>query len=67
MILPIQQSVRQALSQALSSLYGADAVPAALVIETPPQRAFGDLALPFAFDPELVARTWAHLGARARR
>jgi F420-dependent oxidoreductase-like protein len=24
-------------------------------------------ALPFAFDPELVARTWAHLGARARR
>jgi arginyl-tRNA synthetase len=50
MILPLQQSVRRALSDTLTALYGESAVPATLVIETPPQRRFGDLALPFAFE-----------------
>ncbi len=50
MILPLQLAVRRALTETLSTLYGEGAVPAALVIETPPQRRFGDLALPFAFE-----------------
>lgn len=54
MILPLQQSVRRALRETLTHLYGADAVPATLVIDTPPQRRLGDLALPFAFE---LART----------
>lgn len=54
MILPLQQSVRRALVDTLTALYGESAVPATLVIETPPLRRFGDLALPFAFE---LART----------
>ncbi len=50
MILPLQQSVRRAVSATVTSLYGDDAAPRTLVIETPPQRRFGDLALPFAFE-----------------
>jgi arginyl-tRNA synthetase len=56
MILPIQQSVRDTIAHTLITLYGADAVPGALVIETPPQRALGDLALPFAFELARVLR-----------
>ena len=56
MILPIQQSVRDTIAHTLATLYGAEAVPAALVIETPPQRALGDLALPFAFELARVLR-----------
>lgn len=54
MILPLQQAVRTALQDTLTTLYGADAVPATLAIETPPTRALGDLALPCAFE---LART----------
>ena len=49
MILPLQQAVRAALQDTLTTLYGPTAVPATLVIETPPTRAMGDLALPCAF------------------
>ncbi len=54
MILPLQQAVRQTLRDTLARLYGADAVPSTIVIDTPPQRRLGDLALPFAFE---LART----------
>jgi arginyl-tRNA synthetase len=54
MILPLQQAVRAALQDTLTTLYGPEAVPATLVIETPPTRALGDLALPCAFE---LART----------
>jgi len=54
MILPLQQAVRAALQDTLTRLYGPDAAPATLVIETPPNRALGDLALPCAFE---LART----------
>ncbi|MBA2353092.1 MAG: arginine--tRNA ligase [Acidobacteria bacterium] len=54
MILPLQQAVRAALRDTLTTLYGADAVPAALVVDIPPSRALGDLALPCAFE---LART----------
>ena len=54
MILPLQQAVRAALQDTLTTLYGQAAVPATLVIETPPTRALGDLALPCAFE---LART----------
>jgi arginyl-tRNA synthetase len=54
MILPLQQAVRAALQDTLTTLYGQAAVPPTLVIETPPTRALGDLALPCAFE---LART----------
>jgi arginyl-tRNA synthetase len=54
MILPLQQAVRTALQDTLSTLYGRDAVPATIAIETPPTRALGDLAVPCAFE---LART----------
>ncbi len=54
MILPLQQAVRTALQNTLATLYGTSAVPATLVIETPPSRALGDIALPCAFE---LART----------
>lgn len=54
MILPLQQAVRQTLQDTLTRLYGAGAVPSTIVIDTPPQRRLGDLALPFAFE---LART----------
>ncbi len=50
MILPLQQAVRAALQDTLTTLYGADAVPQTLVMETPPTRALGDLATPCAFE-----------------
>lgn len=50
MILPLQQAVRAALQDTLTTLYGRDAVPATIVVETPPTRALGDLALPCAFE-----------------
>ena len=54
MILPLQQAVRAALQDTLTTLYGATAVPAAIAMETPPTRALGDLATPCAFE---LART----------
>ena len=50
MILPLQQAVRAALQDTLTTLYGASAVPATIVLETPPSRALGDLATPCAFE-----------------
>ncbi|MPZ16526.1 MAG: arginine--tRNA ligase [Luteitalea sp.] len=51
MILPIQQQIRVRLTELLRRRYelSANDLPA-LVIEAPPRRAFGDLALPVAFE-----------------
>ncbi|MPY86672.1 MAG: arginine--tRNA ligase [Luteitalea sp.] len=51
MILPIQQQVRARLAELLTRQYAIppDELPA-LIIEAPPRRAFGDLALPVAFE-----------------
>jgi arginyl-tRNA synthetase len=51
MILPVHQLLRSRVSGALQRLYtlDPDSVPA-LVIEVPPRRALGDLAMPFAFE-----------------
>jgi arginyl-tRNA synthetase len=49
MILPLHQTLRTALEDAVSRLYGLD-TPPAIVIETPPARAMGDLAVPLAFE-----------------
>jgi arginyl-tRNA synthetase len=51
MILPAQHAIRSRVTQALVSLYELEpgALPP-LVIEVPPRRALGDLALPFAFE-----------------
>lgn len=56
MILPLQQAVRAALQDTLTTLYGAAAVPATIVLETPPTRAMGDLATPCAFELARVLR-----------
>jgi arginyl-tRNA synthetase len=56
MILPLQQAVRAALRDTLTTLYGADAVPAAIVLQAPPTRALGDLATPCAFELARVLR-----------
>ena len=50
MILPLQQAVRAALRDTLATLYGPEAVPATIVLQTPPSRALGDLASPCAFE-----------------
>lgn len=51
MILPIQQQIRGRLTELLTDRYelSPSELPA-LVLETPPRRAFGDLALPVAFE-----------------
>ncbi len=51
MILPVHARVRQRLQVTLQQTFGLDAaaVPA-VVIETPPRRALGDLAVPVAFE-----------------
>jgi len=51
MILPVHQLLRSRVSDALQRLYAIDPDSApALVIEVPPRRALGDLAMPFAFE-----------------
>ena len=51
MILPVHALLRQRLGDVLTSLYGlAREAQPTLVIEVPPRRALGDLALPFAFE-----------------
>jgi arginyl-tRNA synthetase len=53
MILPTQQTVRQRMADAVQRLYdipAADPVLAAMAVEIPPRRAFGDLAVPLAFE-----------------
>jgi len=68
MILPVHAAVRAALTQTLQqafSLTAADLPP--IVIETPPRRALGDLAMPVAFElarrlrkaPRVIAQTVA--------
>jgi arginyl-tRNA synthetase len=65
MILPIHHALRTRIQQVLSITYGlAPGDLPALVVEVPPRRAFGDLALPFAFElarrlrkaPRVIAR-----------
>ena len=73
MILPVHSAVRERLGQALEAAFQ---IPPherpAIVIETPPKRAFGDLAVPVAFElarrlkqaPRMIAQTLAEkLGA----
>lgn len=51
MILPVHDRVRQRLTLALHQLYGLDPSTAPpIVIEYPPTRELGDLALPLAFE-----------------
>jgi arginyl-tRNA synthetase len=51
MILPVHVTVRQQLRRALTAAFGlADADHPTIVIETPPNRALGDLAVPVAFE-----------------
>jgi len=51
MILPVHTVVRQSLHLALTQTFGlAEADHPAIVIETPPRRALGDLAVPVAFE-----------------
>jgi arginyl-tRNA synthetase len=51
MILPVHARIRQHLQRALTEAFGlAPADQPAIVIETPPRRALGDLAVPVAFE-----------------
>ncbi len=51
MILPVHARVRSSLSTALTSAFGLDpADQPVIVIETPPSRSLGDLAVPVAFE-----------------
>ena len=51
MILPLQHALRTRVSEALTRLYAlAQTALPALVIEVPPRRVLGDLAMPFAFE-----------------
>jgi len=51
MILPVHASVRSSLAAALASTFGLDpANQPTIVIETPPNRSLGDLAVPVAFE-----------------
>jgi arginyl-tRNA synthetase len=50
-ILPVHSLIRQHLRTALTTTFGlASDTPATLVLETPPTRAFGDVAVPVAFE-----------------
>ena len=52
MILPIHHTLRAALTDTVQRLYQLEpgSMPAAIPIETPPNRAMGDLAVPLAFE-----------------
>ena len=51
MILPVHARIRTHLQHALTSAFGIEpAAQPAIVIETPPRRALGDLAVPVAFE-----------------
>jgi arginyl-tRNA synthetase len=53
MILPVQRIVRTRIAEAVSSLYGIaaeDPALAVIVVDVPPRRALGDLAVPLAFE-----------------
>src|SRR6187549_1719633 len=68
MLLPVHARVRARLSAALTAHFGlAEADLPAIVIETPPRRAMGDLAVPVAFElarqlrkaPKMIAQDLA--------
>src|SRR5687768_7921240 len=73
MILPVHARVRSHLQHALTDAFGLDAASQpVIVIETPPRRALGDLAVPVAFElarqlrkaPRMIAQELAaKLGA----
>src|SRR4249920_1655115 len=51
MILPVHSQLRQHIRSALTSAFGlAETDQPAIVIEVPPRRALGDLAIPVAFE-----------------
>jgi arginyl-tRNA synthetase len=53
MILPVQRIVRSRIAEAVSRLYGIapeDPALAAIVVDIPPRRTLGDLAVPLAFE-----------------
>jgi arginyl-tRNA synthetase len=53
MILPVQRTVRTRIAETVSSLYGIapdDPALAVIVVDVPPRRALGDLAVPLAFE-----------------
>jgi arginyl-tRNA synthetase len=53
MILPVQSTVRTHIAGAVSTLYGIaadDPALSAIVVDVPPRRALGDLAVPLAFE-----------------
>jgi arginyl-tRNA synthetase len=72
MILPVHARVREHLQRALTAAFALDSADQpAIVIETPPRRALGDLAVPVAFElarrlrkaPRAIAQELAaHLG-----
>jgi arginyl-tRNA synthetase len=53
MILPVQRIVRTRIAEAVAALYGIpadDPAFATIVVDVPPRRALGDLAVPLAFE-----------------
>jgi arginyl-tRNA synthetase len=66
MILPVHETLRTSLRDTIRSLYSLDesAMPATIAVETPPNRAMGDLAVAVAFElarrlrkaPRLIAQ-----------
>src|SRR5215218_9238041 len=53
MILPVQRVVRSGIAEVVASLYSIspdDPVLSAIVVDIPPRRALGDLAVPLAFE-----------------
>jgi arginyl-tRNA synthetase len=68
MILPVHQAIRSAIARALSEAFGlASGDQPPIVLETPPRRGLGDLAVPIAFElarrlrkaPRLIAQELA--------
>ena len=78
MILPVQRIVRTRIAEAVAALYGIapdDPALAAIVVDVPPRRALGDLAVPLAFElarrlrkaPKIIAQEIVgQLGQRRR-
>ena len=75
MILPVQQTVRRRIAEAVSALYdipATDPVLSSIAVDVPPRRALGDLAVPLAFElarrlrkaPRAIAQELvSHLGS----
>ena len=75
MILPVHDLLRARLSALLTDLFGlAPADQPSIVIDYPPTRALGDLALPVAFElarrlrkaPTVIAQDWRAPWARSK-